>query len=264
MHDVLPFAGGYHYESEMPQRRNLRAERRIAGIKKAAVREANLLIVAPSAWLVAVSEQHATFSGCSHRHIFNGLPLDVYQSIEKKIARSIMGLPEDRKIVLFTADSVNSTRKGSHYLVAALGKLKRSNVLLVSVGRRRVELDFKVDYLHLGWFADEVSMALCYSSADVVALPSIEDNSPNIIIESFACGRPVVAFDVGGIGQLICAPDLGVLVEKVDAGAFAVGIDKALATVFDADRIRADATQRFSSDTLAEHYTDLFGKLANQ
>ncbi len=264
MHDMLPFAGGYHYEYEMPQRRNRRTERRIAAIKQVSVREANLSIVAPSAWLLAVSEQHATFAGDPHSHIFNGLPLDVYQPIEKKVARSIMGLPQDRKIVLFTAYRVNSARKGSHHLVAALGKLKRSDVLLISMGRRRIELDCKADYLHLGWFADDVSIALCYSCADVVALPSIEDNSPNIVIESFACGRPVVAFDVGGIGQLIWAPYLGVLVEKADSGALAAGIDKALATDFDTDKIRADAVRRFSYDVLAEQYANLFGKLASQ
>ena len=59
-------------------------------------------------------------------------------------------------------------------------------------------------------------MALCFSSADIVVLPSIEDNSPNIIIESFACGRPVVAFDVGGIGDWLKDSETGYLVKAGD------------------------------------------------
>ncbi len=260
MHDMLPFAGGYHYETEMT-RRSRRVERRIGCIKESAVRKANLSIVAPSTWLLRVSQRHPTFAGCPHCHIFNGLPLDVYRPIKKGVARTILGLPADRKIVLFSADSVGSTRKGGHHLVEALHHLNRPDILLLSVGRGRMEIDARFDYRHLGTLADEISMVLCYCSADLVTVPSVEDNSPNIIIESFACGRPVVAFDVGGVGELVHDPSLGVLVPTVNAEDFAVGVATALVTVFDESRIRADAVKRFSYDRLAENYSTVFGEI---
>lgn len=257
MHDMLPFAPGYHYETERPPV-NPTAERHIALAKRSAVRNANLSIVAPSAWLVGVSEQNDTFSGMRHRHIFNGLPLDIYQPMDKAVARRILGLPTDRQIVLFTADGVGSQRKGGHHLVEALGRLKTGNVLLVSVGRGKMDVDSGLDYRHLGSFADEVSMAICYNCADVVVLPSIEDNSPNIIIESFACGRPVVGFDKGGIGELICNDDLGVLVRTAEGDSLATGIGDALKRDYSAERIREDAESRFGYETLAGNYLRLF------
>ena len=44
---------------------------------------------------------------------------------------------------------------------------------------------------------DEISMALAYSAADIFVAPSIQDNLPNTIIESLACGTPCAAFDIG-------------------------------------------------------------------
>ena len=101
----------------------------------------------------------------------------------------------------------------------------------------------------------------CYNSADVVVQPSIEDNSPNIIIESFACGRPVVGFDVGGVGELICDKFLGVVVRQLNGGALANGIAQALKNDYSASRIRADANERFSYAELSANYLRLFEEM---
>lgn len=263
MHDMLPFSGGYHYESELPAERSRRVEGKIVTAKKVAIAGANLSVVAPSSWLLQESQLVATFQDRKHVHIFNGLPLEVYKPIEKQIARSIVGLPDDRKIILFTADSVNSRRKGGHHLTEALDKLDHSGVTLVSVGRGRVEINSHIDHIHLGGFSDDMAMALCYSSADIVAIPSIEDNSPNIIIESIACGRPLVAFDVGGISELVNSPELGVLVEKIDGASLAAGIEKALAMEFDSRAIRSSASSRFDYKSLSEAYSGLFSRLVS-
>ena len=263
MHDMLPFASGYHYEAERPTP-SIAVERRIGRSKRAAIAAANLAIVAPSSWLLGVSQDNGTFAGLRHRHIFNGLPLDVYQPIEKKTARRMLGLPEDKKIVLFTADRVESLRKGGQHLVDGLGQLRNQDVMLVSVGRGRMEMNIGLDYRHLGSFADEVSMVICYSAADVVVLPSIEDNSPNIIIESFACGRPVVGFRVGGIPELVCEDGLGVVVEFIDGRSLASGITGALAAGFSENHIRRDAELRFSYAALSGNYVRLFEEMLQE
>lgn len=257
MHDMLPFAPGYHYETERPTA-NPKVERRIAQVKHAALQVANLWVVAPSAWLVKVSENNKTFAGRLHRHIFNGLPLDVYQPLEKSIARRILGLPQNKRIVLFTAAGLGAKRKGGHLLVGAVRRLEDKDVILVSVGGGSMDVGAQVEHRHLGSFSDEISMSLCYNSADVVVQPSIEDNSPNIIIESFACGRPVVGFDVGGVGELICDKSLGVLVRQLNVEALANGIAQAVEIDYSATRIRADANERFSYAELSANYLKLF------
>ena len=119
----------------------------------------------------------------------------------------------------------------------------------------------EVNHKHLGSFSDDISMVLAYSSADVVLVPSVEDNSPNIIIESFACGRPVVAFDVGGIGELVCESFLGVLAREVGAVALAEAIDTALSTDFKSDLIRQNAEIRFADTVLSKNYQKLFSQV---
>lgn len=257
LHDMLPFSGGYHYEADLEDR-DFGVERRIEAVKARAVAGANLAIVAPSSWLLGVSREHRPFRERRHQHIFNGLPLELYKPMSRARAREILNLPLDKKILLFSADSVTSRRKGGQYLMEALRLLAREDVTLVSVGRGRLEMDSSLDHRHLGALGDEVSMAICYSCADLVVVPSIEDNSPNSIVESLACGRPVVAFRVGGIGELVSNPGLGITVDEIGAGALAGAIDRALDTDFDPGFIRADAEARFGLDLLARNYSEMY------
>ena len=260
MHDMLPFSGGYHWETDL-QHRDPRVEARITAIKTRATSDSNLAIVAPSSWLLRVSEQHRPFEERMHRHIFNGLPLDVYKPMDKRRAREVLNLPLDKKIILFTADRVSSERKGSQYVVEALPMLDQRDLMLVSVGRGSIAMDSSLDYCHLGVFNDEVSLSICYSCADLVVVPSIADNSPNIIIESFACGRPVAAFDTGGIGELVSEPGLGPLVPEIGSEALAGAIDRVLSIEFDPNFIREHAVAHFSMVSFARNYSELYREL---
>jgi glycosyltransferase involved in cell wall biosynthesis len=264
MHDMLPFAGGYHYEMETPHCRKPYTEERIARIKRTAIGGSDLTVVAPSKWLLTESVKHETFSEYPHRHIFNGLPMEVYKPIDRKFARMVLDLPQETKIVLFAAHRLDSLRKGSIHIEAVLSRVSHSDVLFVSVGSRGMESHVGENYRHLGYLADDVSMALCYASADVVAVPSLEDNSPNIIIESMACGRPVVAFNVGGVGELIDRSELGILIEDISESAFETAIRKALNSDFDVNIIRTHAEARFSYDVLAKEYTRVFKASLNK
>ncbi len=58
--------------------------------------------------------------------------------------------------------------------------------------------DFGLKTRYLGRLNDDISLALVYSAADVFVAPSIQDNLPNTVMESLACGTPCVAFKIGG------------------------------------------------------------------
>lgn len=253
MHDLLPFSGGFHYRSELEQI-NTALELRIKQHKAAAVADARLSIVAPSEWALNESKNYGTFSSLRHTHIFNGVPLDIYKPIEKSVARRILNLPEGKKIVLFVADSLDSKRKGMNTLCDAIVSLRNENLLFVSMGGGKLPIDSSVEYQSLGSMADDTSLAIAYASADVVVVPSIEDNSPNTIIESFACGRPVVGMAVGGIPQLISSSGLGVIVKEATAKALADGILEALRTDYSELTIRQYAEMNFSLETLGADY----------
>ena len=78
---------------------------------------------------------------------------------------------------------------------------------------------------YLGRLHDDVSLALLYSAADVMVTPSRQDNLPNMVVESLACGTPVVAFDIGGMPDMIEHQINGYLAKPFNISDLAAGID---------------------------------------
>lgn len=263
LHDMLPFSGGYHYVSELlapPASMDISIEKRKAKYCK----NADIHIVAPSEWLLGVSKNHLPFIATDHVHIFNCAPSDTLKPIEKQIARQILGLSQDKKIILFSADNTQSKRKGLNYLVDAVNNLQEQNLFLLSMGKGTSQANINIPHKDLGMLHDEYTLSIAYSSADIVVVPSIEDNSPNTILESFACGRPVVGFKVGGIPELINEKYLGLVVEKVGSQELREGLRKALNMSFDYKLIREDALSRFSNKVVAEKYINVYSSLINK
>lgn len=263
LHDMLPFSGGYHYLSELmtlPADFGTKVEKRKAKYCKNAL----IRIASPSEWLLGVSRNHLPFMGADHVHIFNCASSDVLKPLVKEFARQILGLPQDKKIILFSADNNQSKRKGLNYLVDAVNNIQEQNLFLLSMGKSTSQANINIPRKDLGMLHDEYTLSLAYSSADIVVVPSIEDNSPNIIIESFACGRPVVGFKVGGIPELINDSKLGLLIESVGSEELGEGIKMAIDTKYDSDYIRYNFMARFSYKIAQGKYTDLYEQLINQ
>src|SRR5690606_16401989 len=91
--------------------------------------------------------------------------------------------------------------------------------LLVTVGQKNDENIFSDNTIHLGKINDERLMALLYSAADVFVLPSREDNLPNVLLESTACGTPVIAFETGGIPEVINTGFNGILTHEISVSS---------------------------------------------
>jgi glycosyltransferase involved in cell wall biosynthesis len=112
------------------------------------------------------------------------------------------------------------------------------------------------DALRFAGYVDQQSLPPWYRAADVFALSSDFDNSPNVVLEAMASGLPVVATDVGGVADFVETPNGGALARKGDAASMA---DEMLALVEDPARRRAAgafnrlrATTKFSWRTSAE------------
>lgn len=219
----------------------------------------NLHIVSPSKWLLESSKNSELFAQYPHYHIPYGFPTDIFRPLDKKVCREILGLPLEKKIILFVADSVESTRKGFAFLKKALEQLQNPEVCLCAIGSK-TQLEQKENLIELGKIVDERLMAMAYSAADVFVIPSLEDNLPNTMIESLLCGTPVVGFPTGGICDVVENGKNGYLCEEISVQNLYEAIGWTLENLNSLNRylISNDAIQKFSLNKQAEAYKKLY------
>jgi len=285
LHDMWAFSGGEHYVGDSrryidgytaanrpPRESGVDVHRWIWRRKRKAWAglEDRVVIAAPSRWMADCARQSALFRDFRVEVLPNGIDHERFHPVEHAVARRILGLPEDRKLILFGAGSATSDRrKGFHLLVEALQKLEaRVNPAayeLVVFGASAGDNPCTMKTHYLGRLEDEISMALVYAAADVFVAPSLEDNLPNTVLESLACGTPVVAFDTGGIPDMVEHEVNGYLAACFDVDDLANGLVRVLE---DNERWRqlADAGRRkvvrqFTLQASARNYLGLYEEL---
>lgn len=162
-----------------------------------------LSVVTPSLWLKKRVEQTALKNQTIH-HIHNGIDTQAFIQTDCKEARKKLQLPLDKKIILFlaTAGKAN-TWKGWVYTEAVMKHYSnREDVLFLNVGNLQPEQpEPHVEYR--SHVHDPHELALYYSAADVLLFTSIAENFPLVILEAMSCGLPIVAFDVGGVREVL-------------------------------------------------------------
>ena len=243
MHDMWFITGGCHHCfecnaykkhcSQCPRIGNSRFKN-IASItfdlkKKYLSKYKNLQIVTPSNWLANCVKQSTLFKGNNINVIPNLIDTNLFKPIDKQITRSILNLPMNKKIILFGAFGGKSDKyKGWDYLVSAISKIERDDIAIALFGGDISDNDkkqLKYPIYSFGYLHDEYSIILLYNAANAFVTPSLAENFPNTILESLACGTPVVGFNVGGIPDLITHKKTGYLVKYKDEIDLANGIN---------------------------------------
>jgi glycosyltransferase involved in cell wall biosynthesis len=243
LHDMNPFTGGCHYSGSCHEYQNHCGKCFQLGskdindlsfniwkMKKSAYRLLDITVVSPSQWLADCAKKSTLFSSFPVHVIPYGLPTDVFKPYPQNPIRESLKIPDKSFVILFGADSLNNARKGFRYLLQALEVLKKEheqdNIILAVFGRST-----EIGTQHLGYqticfdyVEKDSELAMIYSMADVTVIPSLEDNLPNIVLESLACGTPVVGFDAGGIPDMVEHQINGYLAPIKDAHSLAEGI----------------------------------------
>ncbi len=195
--------------------------------------------------------------------IRNGSRPEVFFPIYKTNSRERLSLPINKKIILFIGSLI--PRKGVDVLLRAFASMNKKDVILLLIGKGDLELELKAlaKELYIETQArfigskkhDEIPLWL--NACDVFCLPSHHEGFPTVIVEAFACGRPVVATKVDGVPEAITNDTIGILVEPNNTEELAAALNKALEKEWDYQAI-AEYGKRFSWDTIAEEYTELF------
>lgn len=245
LHDMWAFTGGCHYSSDCvrfkevcgfcPYLRNPGPEDLSQRIwqRKKMLYPPDIQFVTCSNWLAGEASSSGLLKSYRIASIPNPIDTGLFRpgSVSHRAGfRQEKKIAQDAVLVLFAAMKVGEKRKGFHYLLDALHKLKNAHpdlpVELLVLGQAGPEELAALPYpFHaLGLVKDVSQLISVYGAADVFVIPSLEDNLPNTVMESLACGTPVVGFNTGGIPEMVGHLEEGFIADQHDAEALAKGI----------------------------------------
>lgn len=272
MHDMNPFTGGCHHADacqgftrecrDCPQLADPAKAHDYWRVKRGAIERIprdRMALVAPSEWLAARAQRSSILSGRDCTVIANGFDLKVFKPMPREQARATLGLPQEARIILFSAFDAANPRKGMPLLLKALDELG-TDAHLVSMGHPMQELLHRPNTISTGLLTDASRIATHYAAADLFVLPSQAENLPNTICESLLCGTPVVAFNVGGIPEQVHAGN-GLLVEAGHAVGLGEAMREALVLPWDRSAIAVNAAARYDRAPMAGRYAQLYRDL---
>lgn len=230
--------------------------------KKLLYKELNPIIVCASHWMYLRAKESPLLQNFRIQRIPYTIDVSIYKPQEKVDARLQLNLPFDKKLILFGTVDIDDPNKGFRYFKAAVELLNNQIdfELLVFGNKGSHAFDLGCPTHFLGHIHDVNKLTLAYSAADVFVAPSIEDNFPNTVLESLSCGTPVVAFNIGGMPDMIIHNKNGYLAEPFKTSSLAEGISSILNG--DENQLKDNARQKvmadFTFDKISQTYIDLY------
>jgi glycosyltransferase involved in cell wall biosynthesis len=197
-------------------------------LKHWAYAHSQMHIAAPSRWLADRARQSMLGRFPIH-YLPHGIDTAVYEPLDKQTCKHVLGLPADKKVLMFAAVRLNQRSKGGDLLIAALQRLPtslRREMVLLLLGENSQEIAQATDVpVHaLGYIGNDRIKAIAYSAADVYVSPTRAEAFGLTLLESMACGTPMVTFDVGGVTETVRPGQTGYLARPEDAQDFCAGI----------------------------------------
>ncbi|MCH5181001.1 MAG: glycosyltransferase [Prevotellaceae bacterium] len=243
--------------------------RRVFRRKRDIYARGHIHFVGCSDYLAAMAAESPLTDGHTVRSIPNPIDTDFFAPRDSGEARRRLGLPEGKRILLFVACRATDPAKGIHYLADALHLLSRrlpdlAQRLAVAIAGEDADEAaalFDVEAHAMGYVADPARMRDLYAAADLLVMPTLQDNLPNTIVEALATGTPCVGFHTGGLPQMIKTGLNGYLAAYRDAGDLGHGIAQTLFGTNYAEQCRTArrmAVENYGREVVAARYTALY------
>ena len=224
----------------------------------------DLVLVAPSKWL-AHSAREVVGPEIRIEHIPYGICSETFQPSPVTEARNELGLDPD-KVWLGIAATHAHYRKGLDVLAAALHQIDCQNIGLLSWGQKPDLLwPDNLEVNPIGHVSDQKKIARLYAACDLFVCPSRSDNLPNTILESLACGIPVIGSDAGGIPDMVRPEVTGWVFSSDHPKSCANSIRQAITQRENWPNLKANcrqiALEDYSLQRQATSYSKLFAEL---
>lgn len=249
-----------------------------------AYKDLDMHIVTPSKWLGDSAKKSALLGRFPMHVIPNCVDTDLFRPLTKDEIRVIAERQENavvrrvfseatqekrlaKPFILYGAmQAATDRRKGFASLLSALRLLDKRRVVarLVVFGANAQELPMQFEHIEvnfLGYVFDASVLAALYSAANVMVVPSLTENLSNTIMESLSCGTPVVAFNIGGNGDMIEHKRNGYLAKERDCEDLANGIQWCMENNKEGElskNARTKVLATFTPEIVSAQYNELY------
>lgn len=290
LHDSWPFCGICHYFFECEAYRKqcgkcpfLHSDDtqdlsyKIWKQKVEIYKNLDLHIVCPSRWMANCARHSSLLGQFPIEVIPNCLDVETFRPFnESEISpkwQELQQFGRRKPLVLFGAfNAVNDRVKGFDYLISALKRMEQHGRVddfeLVVFGAKKSELSFDVNIpIHyVGYVYSTKELVSLYNLASVIVVPSITENLSCAIMESLSCATPVVAFNIGGNGDMIEHKVNGYLAKEKDDADLAEGILWCLGN--NADNVlgkagREKVLREYTNEKVCGKYKELYESVLN-
>jgi len=203
--------------------------------KQVIYKDLDLHIVTPSRWLGDCAKRSSMMERFPVMVIPNCLDINEFRPLnEKEISPRWRNFQEKRfekPFVLYGAMNAATDKiKGFSNLLSALGLLQERNhandfeLIVFGAAESELSMDVSIPIHYVGYVYDTHELVSLYNLASVMVVPSLTENLSCAIMESLSCGTPVVAFNIGGNGDMIEHQKNGYLAKELDDADLAEGI----------------------------------------
>jgi glycosyltransferase involved in cell wall biosynthesis len=278
LRDMWPLTGGCHYSLDCDQYKSgcgtcpqLGSEKqkdlsRFVFKRKIKYLPRNLTAVGISHWLTEQAKHSLVFKDHNCITISNNIDVDSFQSIPKKVARQVLGLETDKKVVLCGSTNLKDFYKGFQKYLDALAYLDKEKILLAFFGKVDSDLisSYGFEYKSFGYLNDNISLNLVYAASDVFIAPSIQEAYGKTLAEAQCSGTPVVCFNATGPKDIVDYKITGYLAKPFDVADLAAGIEWVLnAPNYNelCQNAREKVLREFDSILIAKKYINLYQTL---
>lgn len=235
----------------------------------------NLHIVTPSRWLADLVKKSYLCSRFPVTVIPNGLDHKIFKPIDKKVARGILNIPPDGKYIVFGAlNPLSDPNKGFNYLYKAVKAYSRltgsrgTKLLIFGSSKPEKPIKFGFPTFYLDKLSDDYSLAIAYSAADIMIVPSKIESFGQTALESMACGTPVLCFSTSGLKDVVTQGATGYLARPYSFKDLTAGLRWLMANKKRLKSLSRNArrtvVKNFTLESQARQYLNLYKKILSE
>jgi len=248
---------------------------RLAKLEEKTAHNSTLIVTISNYSLEKIQKHYAIDPG-KVRIVPNGVDTEKFKPNENIQAVRKQFELGNEPTVLFVGSLIQ--RKGLHFLVEAAKKIVKeqpdTKFLIVGEGPIKKQLTVSIEssnlldsFKFLGNIKDDLLPSI-YNCADVFVLPSVQEGQGIVLLEAQASGKPVVAFDVGGVDETVRNNETGLLVERGNSDALEEGLMKLLSDKPLREKIGAKGrefvTENFTWNICAQKMLKVYRDALNQ